>query len=352
MKKFFYLVSAVLASCNAWGGNEFLAVAGRQGIFYFDDKNINIPSVEIANVNYLAKDINRNLYYGAIGKLSASKEKGGAVAVLAGNMNQLAVKTIFSLQGRAPVHITLSPDGKYLYTANYSNGDIAEITLGNNGSPVAVRFIQHSGKSVLKRQKSPHPHQCLFDPAGRDLYVCDLGTDEIFVYKYIQDKGIDEKSVGRLKLAPGSGPRHLTFSPDGNTLYCANELSGTVTSFVRKDNRWQLAKTVSTLKEPFKKNFPGAIKISRCGKFVLVSNRGHNSIALFETGANGDLTLLDTTAADGDFPSDILWLEDDCKVVVCNNNSNSVTIFKFDKQQKKLLPESKYSVNKAKVLAN
>ena len=351
MKKFFYGLSALLVSCCLCGNDKFLTVAGKQGLFYFDNKNINIPVLELAYINYLAKDAKRNIYYAAISKLPDKKAKGGAVAVLDGGMNKLNSKQMFYLQGRTPSHITLSPDGNYLYTANYSNSDIAEIALEENGYVKAVRFIKHSGKGVLRRQKAPHPHQCVFDPEGKALYVCDLGTDEIFVYPYTQGKGIDESKVEKLKLAPGSGPRHLVFAADGNTLYCANELSSTVTTFVRKNNKWQLVKTVSTLKEPFRKNFPGAIKISSCGKFVLVSNRGHNSIALFETAAGGNLTLLDTVSSDGDFPYDILLLDEDRKVVVCNYRSNSVTIFKFDKLQKKLLPESKYSVNKAKMLA-
>ena len=187
-------------------------------------------------------------------------------------------------------------------------------------------------------------------PSGANKHWCDLGTDEIFIYEYNAQNGIRVPAKAKLKLAPGSGPRHLAFAPDGNTVYCANELSGTVTTFVRSGGKWLPGKTVSTLQEVFDGNYPGAIKISGCGKFVLVSNRGHNSIAIFETAGNGGISLLETVKVKGDFPYDILFLDNDRRVVVCNYKSGTVEIFNFNKAEKKLLPAAEYSVKQAKAL--
>ena len=111
-----------------------------------------------------------------------------------------------------------------------------------------------------------------------------------------------------------------------------------------------MLKTVSTLKEPFTGNYPGAIRISNCGKFVLVSNRGHNSIALFEASGSEELVLLETVKVRGDFPYDILLLDNDQKVAVCNYKSGTLEIFNFSKAEKKLLPAAEYSVKQAKAL--
>ena len=352
MRRFLLLFAAVFAVSPVMAGESFFAVSAGQGIFAFNPGKASKKVLDLPHINYLVKDSKRNVYYAALGRVYRSKAKGGAVALLIFDNSQFKVQQIFSLQGRNPSHITISDDGKYLYTANYSAGDIAEIALTENGAMERVRFFQHSGKSILKRQQSPHPHQCLFNPAGSELYVCDLGTDEIFIYEYSPAEGIKSPCRTRLKLAPGSGPRHLVFSPSGNELYCANELSGSVTSFVRRNGSWQMVKTVSTLKEPFENNYPGAIKISSCGKFFLVSNRGHNSIALFETAANGDFALLKTISLAGNFPYDILFLDNDRCVVVCNYKSHSVTWCTFDKEQKELLPVAEYYVNQVKALAD
>ena len=349
MKKLFGLCLMFLSACCTICGESFLA-AGKDGIFLFEKQRAGKLVLELGHISYLVKAPHCNLYYAALTKKPDSKLKGGAVALLVRENGKFAVVEVFDLGKHTPAHITISPDGRFLYTANYSRGTISEIALQENGSMKSVRFIQHSGKSILKRQHSPHPHQCLFDLHTRELLVCDLGTDEIFVYGYSAQHGIETSPRKKLKLAPGSGPRHLVFAPDGKTLYCANELASTVTSFVRSNGDWQPGKTVSTLVEPFQKNFPGAIKITKCGKFLLVSNRGHNSIALFETFANGDFSLLETVKIKGDFPYDILLLDNDQKVAVCNYKSGTLEIFNFSKAEKKLLPVAEYSVKQAKAL--
>ena len=345
MKRFLIFFAVLSVGIHLVGQDGFF-VANPQGVFYFGSGKNNVPVLELPYINYFARSSDGRVYYAALGRIPGRKGKGGAAAVIDVVEGKFKVRNIISLQGRTPAHITLSPDGKYLYTANYSNGDIAEIALQGGD----VRFIKHSGKSIHKRQKSPHPHQCLFNPVGDELYDCDLGTDEIFVYDYSAASGIKTPVKEKIKLPPGSGPRHLTFAPGGNTLYCANELSSTVTAFVRKNNTWHMLKTVSTLKEPFAGNYPGAIKISNCGKFVLVSNRGHNSIALFEASGSEDLVLLETVKVRGDFPYDILLLDNDQKVAVCNYKSGTLEIFNFSKAEKKLLPAAEYSVKQAKAL--
>ena len=349
MKKLFVLGFTLLSVCCTICGEGFLA-AGKDGIFWFEEQRAGKLVLELGHISYLVKDFHRNFYYAALTKKPDSKLKGGAVALLVRENGKFSLREVFDLGKHTPAHITISPDGRFLHTANYSQGTISEIALQENGSMKSVRFIQHSGKSILKRQRSPHPHQCWFDLQNRELLVCDLGTDEIFVYGYSAQHGIETSPRKKLKLAPGSGPRHLVFAPDGKTLYCANELAGTVTGFFRSNGHWQPGKTVPTLVEPFQKNFPGAIKITKCGKFLLVSNRGHNSIAIFETFANGDFSLLETVKIKGDYPFDILFLNNDRTVAVCNYKSDSVMLFKFDKLQKKLLPEAEYTMSQPKAL--
>ena len=134
-------------------------------------------------------------------------------------------------------------------------------------------------------------------------------------------------------FAPGAGPRHLAFAPDGKTIYVANELDSTVTSFANISGIWKTVKTASTRpKTPVaKKNFPGAIKISSCGKYFFVTNRGDDTIAMFKTFADGDFELLDNIPAQGIYPSDIKLNGDDSILWCINLKNGTAARFKLNK---------------------
>ena len=302
-----------------------------------DSKHI----TSLPTVNYLISG--SRYYYATINRNPQSKEQFGAVAVL-GRVHfphcTPGILQTVSAEGKTPCHLTLSPDEKFLYTANYSSGDISEFPLQNGKITAPPQLIRHSGKSISPRQKSPHPHFTGFSPDGKQLFVCDLGTDEIFIYNYSSDKGLLLPCAEKLKLPAGSGPRHLVFAPDGKTLYTANELNSTASSFVKSGNSWKLHKTISTLEEKTAlRNSPGAIKITKNGKFFFITNRGHNSIALFETAPNGEFTLLKAVPSPGNFPSDIILLDGEKRLAVSHLKSGTVHFFKFDSKAKTLTAE-------------
>jgi 6-phosphogluconolactonase len=302
-----------------------------------DSKHI----TSLPTVNYLISG--SRYYYATSSRNPQSAAPVGAVTVLAKvhfPHCALGILQCVSAEGKTPCHLTLSPDEKFLYTANYSSGDISEFRLKDSKIAAPPRIIRHSGKSVTPRQKSPHPHFTGFSPDGKQLFVCDLGTDEIFIYNYSSDKGLLLPCAEKLKLPAGSGPRHLVFAPDGKTLYTANELNSTSSSFVKSGNTWKLHKTISTLKEKSTvRNSPGAIKITEDGKFFFITNRGHNSIAFFETAPNGDFNLLQAVPSSGNFPSDIILLDNEKKLAVSHLKSGTVHFFKFDPKAKTLTAE-------------
>ena len=143
-----------------------------------------------------------------------------------------------------------------------------------------------------------------------------------------------------IRLHAGAGPRHLVFSPDGSTIYVANELDSTVSSFVRRGGKWEAAQTIRSLNGvPETRNYPGAIRITKDGRFLFVSNRGHNSIALIETGKNGAMKLLETADCNGDFPRDIALSPDETEIIAANEKSGTVTFLMFDRENRKLVPK-------------
>ena len=158
--------------------------------------------------------------------------------------------------------------------------------------------------------------------------------------------------ISTLTLPPGSGPRHLVFSPDGNTLYVADELDSTAASFVREGpgKTWRLGKVRSTLPDDADKkgNYPGAIKITVDGRFFFVANRGNDSVAVFATSGGGDFRLVHTVPSGGEYPSDLLLLNDDRLLVVGHQKSGGVT--SFEHENGKLTPSVTYSVPKCAAL--
>ena len=345
MKKIIILVlfltmAAVLSGCRG-----FLAVSiskKTEGGIYCIEKSAK-QTLSLPTMNYLIPG--KNYYYGTSNRMPGSKSRNGAVSVLdrihIPHCDSGVLQSV-SAEGKTPCHLTLSPDETHLYTANYSSGDISEFRLKEGKVVSAPRLIKHTGRSITKRQLSPHPHYVGFSPCGKQLFVSDLGTDEIWIYNYLPEKGLLLPCAEKLKLPAGAGPRHLIFSPCGKILYTANELNSTASSFVKRNGKWQLFKTLSTLKPGtvVKRNSPGAIKITENGKFFFITNRGHNSVAFFETDGKGDFKLLDTVSAEGDFPSDILLIDNETRLAVSHLKSGTVNFLKFDKKTKTLTPET------------
>ena len=334
------LISAVLFS----GCRSFLTVSVSKktegGIYCFHETTA-AQVTSFPTMNYLISE--GRYFYATSGRQLNSKSKDGAVTILKKvhfPHCTLGVLQSVSANGRTPCHLTLSPDGNFLYTANYSSGDVSEFKLENGLLSSLPRLIKHNGKSITKRQLSPHPHFVGFSPDGKQLFVSDLGTDEIWIYNYHPQKGLLLPCADKLKLPPGSGPRHIVFSPDGKSIFTANELNSTAGSFVKTNGKWQFCKNLSTLNAGTKvKNSPGAIKMTADGRFFFISNRGHNSIAFFENLNDGNFNLLDVIPSPGNFPSDILLIDNETRLAVSHLKSGTVHFFKLDKKNKKLTAE-------------
>ncbi len=333
--------AALLSGCRSFY-TVSLSKKAEGGIYCTEKSTKQVLSYP--TMNYLISG--SRYYYATAGRIPGKNSKSGAVAVL-GRVHiphcTLGVLQSVSAGGITPCHLTLSYDEKFLYTANYSSGDISEFRLENGKITGSPRLIKHEGKSITKRQKSPHPHFVGFSPDGKQLFASDLGTDEIFIYNYLPGKGLQLPCVEKLKLPAGAGPRHLVFSPCGKIIYTANELNSSASSFVKINGKWQLFKTISTLPAgTTHRNSPGAIKITDDGKFFFITNRGHNSIAFFETTGNGNFKLLEAVPSPGNFPSDILLIDNEKRLAVSHLKSGTVHFFKLDKKNKKVTPEQHF----------
>jgi 6-phosphogluconolactonase len=234
--------------------------------------------------------------------------------------------------GADPCHIDISDDGKYAAIATYGGGTVSlyEIEPGGSLKPASSTIINEGSGPNLSRQKAPHAHAIKFYREGNPLFSADLGTDRLNI---LNRKGnrLEPARQSHVKLAPGSGPRHLSFHPGGNTIYVINELNSTITVVEKNSGKWKEIQTVSTLPGDFTgTNYCADIHVSSDGRFVYGSNRGHNSVAVFKTDAQTNkLEWVTSVSAQGDWPRNFTFSPDGQFLLVANQRSGNIAVFRI-----------------------
>lgn len=271
-------------------------------------------------------------------------EKAGAVSALrrdaeSGHLTLLSQQTT---KGAHPCHVSVTPCGKFVMVANYSGGSVACYPVEEDGSlgPMSG-FVQHEGSSVSPRQKGPHAHSIDPDPNGRFFYVDDLGADKVFIYRLDEGRLVPNQPAFA-SLAPGSGPRHLAFHPEGRFVYVINELLSTVTAFEHDAETGALTEiqTISTLPDGFDgKNTTAEVRVHPSGKFLYGSNRGHDSIALFRVSCDtGKLTALGQTSSGGNSPRNFTIDPSGRYLLAAHQLSDNVVAFRINQDTGLLEP--------------
>ncbi len=245
--------------------------------------------------------------------------------------------------GTDPCHIVADPSGRYVLVANYSSGSVAVFPVGTNGSlDPASSVIQHHGSSVNReRQAGPHAHCIAVDTAHHRVFVCDLGLDKVMIYRLNETSGAltpDEAPWAGLK--PGSGPRHITFSPDGRFAYVISEMGGTLTAFIYNPEHGALneIQTVSTLPKDFRgKNTAAEVALLPSGKFIYGSNRGDDSIAVFAVDeASGRLKFVERQSSRGKTPRCFAIDPTGQYLIAADQDSDNVVVFRINAQTGRL----------------
>ena len=233
-----------------------------------------------------------------------------------------------SLGGKGPAHLCLR-DG-WLITALYGEGGLTETRVKNGVIEPVRNIIRHIGKGTdPERQEQPHPHYVSFMPDGAHLAVCDLGLDRIFVYPYRADTGIS-LFPDEIEAPAGSGPRHLVWSWDNRMMYVVTEMGGTLLTYLLTGNgKAQLSGCVSTLPERFAgENTCAAIRMNRMGNELVISNRGHDSLAFFRLDENG-MPYLTGRVSTGLWPRDVEFSPDGKWLLCANQNSDTVDVYSY-----------------------
>lgn len=297
----------------------------------------------IENPSYLTLNKARTRLYAVsetevCGKLSAYE-----IEQTSGNFRLLNERDTL---GGAPCFLMLDQTESVISVANYLGGNVNLFTVDEDGSLGDMKAnIQHFGSSIRKdRQQSAHPHAAIIDPTNNFLLVPDLGMDQIKIYH------LDLKQKRRficqstVQMPKGSGPRHLTFHPTLTTAYIINELNSTiiVMNYRSEEGELSIIQYVSTVPFGFKgENACADIHITPDGRFLYGSNRGHNSLVMYEVNSrDGTLTTTGFTPSGGKNPRNFCIIPDGSYLIAANQDSNNLVAFLIE-ESGKLIPVSK-----------
>ncbi|MBN1582683.1 MAG: lactonase family protein [Anaerolineae bacterium] len=247
--------------------------------------------------------------------------------------------------GKGPCYLSVDHTGKYVLVANYVGGNAAILPIEDNGRlGAASDVVQHHGSGTdPRRQKGPHAHSITVDPSNRRAIVADLGLDKLMVYQLDLVQGrLEPNKTPWAQLHAGAGPRHLAFYPGTKYAYVINELDSTMTGFAydQTSGAFETLQTVSTLPQDFEGiSYCADVHISPSGHFVYGSNRGHDSIVVFQIDQDtGKLDYVDHTPTLGKTPRNFCITPSGEWLLVANQDTDTVVTFRINQQTGKLLP--------------
>jgi 6-phosphogluconolactonase len=301
-------------------------------------------AAETTSPAFLAVHPDRRTLY-AVNEAPVSDAGNGSISAFAidAKTGRLTFLNKVSSGGRDPCHLTIDQHGRWLLAANYSSGSVSVFPIKDDGRlGAASAFAQHSGSGKdPRRQEGPHAHSVNLSPDGRFLLVSDLGLDKILIYRFDSAKGsLAANDPPFVKLSAGSGPRHISFHPNGRFVYQINELSSTLTAFAYDADGGSLreVETISTLPQGFSENSTTAeVAVHPDGKFVYGSNRGHDSIAVFAV--KGDKCILEPVeyvSTRGKTPRHFAFDPTGNYLFAANQNSGAIVVFRIDRTTGKL----------------
>jgi 6-phosphogluconolactonase len=304
-------------------------------------------AAETASPSFLAIHPNMRYLY-AVGETSnfGGKRTGAVTAFrIDGQTDRLTLLNQQSSGGGGPCHLTVDKTGKCLLVANYGTGSIAALPIqadGSLGEPSAI--IQHRGSSVNpQRQAGPHAHFITGDPGNHFALACDLGLDQVLVYRLDPVRGaLTPNDPPFAPIQAGSGPRHLVFSPNGRFVYVINEMGMTLTAFAydAKHGSLKELQTVPTLPKAFDGTKSCAeVQMHPSGRFVYGSNRGHDSIAIYAVDAkSGKLLWVDCQPTGGKTPRHFAIDPTGQWLLAENQDANNIAVFALDAKTGRLKP--------------
>jgi 6-phosphogluconolactonase len=302
-------------------------------------------AAEIKNPTFLALHPNKQFLYAVGETQDSSGKQGGRVSAFKvdAKTGKLQWLNTEGSAGAGPCHLSVDPQGRCLLIANYGNGSIGVRPLEKDGRlGAAVQRLQNEGSSVNReRQSGPHAHFIMPDLANRFIYACDLGLDKVFIYQlHPAQPALSANHPPFAKVSPGAGPRHLAFHPNGQWVYCINEMGCTITAFRRdaKSGALDAFQEISTRAQGASgQNTCAEIQVHATGKFLCGSNRGDDSLVVFSVDQNsGKLARLQEISCGGKTPRFFNYDPSGRWLLAANQDSANVVVFEVERASGKL----------------
>lgn len=345
-----FLIMLISTSCKNKPIRLFAGTyteTGQKGLYFFDLNpeagTFRLLSEADAgpNPSYFCISKEKKLIYAADEAMIFNGIKGGGVTALKYTDETVAVEKVKDLlvPFGGPCFISLSPKGDFLLFASYSSSSIALVKLDEKGLPEGVTdtisFPAINGKVS-------HPHMISFDPAGKKVYLTDLGLDRIVIYDFDAVSGhLKQIENGIVDLPAGAGPRHFVFNSAGTKLYVICELNSTIIVFdVNMNGGLRPVQTLTTLSDGFIGESACAdIHMGKGEKYLYGSNRGENTIVIFSVGSDGKLALAGRIPCGGNWPRNFVIDPSGKFLLVGNQKSGDISLFRIN--EKTGIPEYK-----------
>jgi 6-phosphogluconolactonase len=316
----------------------YTAPDGNRGItvyrFYAETgKYAFLGEVETASPTFLCVSPDRKFVY------SVNAVADGGVSAFSFDYNSGALKFINkqSSVGANPAHITIDKDARNVIVSNYGNGKLSVLPINKDGSlAAATQTIVGEGSSIIpQRQAGSHIHSAIFSPDEKHVLYADLGTDKVSIAKYKAGKvpALTPEDVAFEKVKPGSGPRHMDFSPDGKFLYLVNEMGATVNCYAYNKDRITFIDSVGLASPGFTGRSSAAdVHVSPDGRFLYATNRGTaNELVVYAVNQiSGKLTYVTRYPA-GKEPRNFVIEPGGNYLLLAAQQDNIVKIYKIER---------------------
>jgi 6-phosphogluconolactonase len=328
--------------------------AGSDGIYTYKfnpqtGDAVAAASVKTSNPSYLVVSPDNKYVY------AANHDEQGMVSAFQFNKLDGSLKFLnkVSSAGAHPCYISTNRKGNILVAGNYAGGNLSVIEVRQDGQVNQPKqIIQLKGSSVNRsRQEKAHVHATVFSPDYRFLFVPDLGSDKVMIYKVAPGSGaLQPAEEPFVDVNAGAGPRHIEFHPKLGFAYLIEELTGTISVFKYADGKLTLVQNTSAHPISYQGAYGSAdIHVSPDGNFLYASNRGDaNSIAIFRIDQdNGMIQPVGFQPSLGIHPRNFNFDPTGNFLLVANRDSNEIVIFKVDKKSG-LLEDSKKRIKVSK----
>ena len=284
----------------------------------------------VEGTTYFQIDGEGRFLYSAIGETKDGRKVGSIVRFPLDGWKLGAMERLCGLPCETTCHVSLTPDEKRVAFAAYGSATCGTVGIDGKGLKAFVFPNDEMGPCIDRQQKA-YAHQTFY--CGSELGVVDLGCDRIWFF----DPVTMARKSHEIKFDAGDGPRHAVLSKDGKFLFVLCELASCVYSFrcttttsncdFQRLGRWSVLPEGTDLRT----SKAAAIKLTADGKILMASNRGYDSIAFYEVGTDGKLTLKNIAKLRGRFPRDFELMPGEKFMVVGHKMSNEIQVYRFDR---------------------